>query len=328
MSGRPINWGIVSTAKIARGAFLPALRAAGGNAYAVGGRDAARTRAFANENGIEHAFDGYEAVCTDPNVDAVYVATPNGLHAEPTIMALRAGKAVLCEKPLCGTVADTQRVLEVARESDEPLWEAFVFPFHEQTLRLLDLIASGAIGTVQQVQSTHHFSLSNRDNVRLQPELEGGALQDVGCYSIRLARLVFGSEPESALSNAHVAPEGVDEQLEGILRFSGGRTLLFSGSMVLPQTTFARVLGTEGEIRLSNPFHANRGDSMEVCKGEDRETIHAGNVEPTFTPHIRHIHAVLNGDEEPRHLAVDEALGNALAIEMLYRAAGMDTPSA
>jgi predicted dehydrogenase len=328
MSERPIRWGIVSTANIARAAFLPAVRAAGDTAYAVGGRNLERTRQYASDHGIEHALEGYEAVCTHPDVDAVYVATPNGLHAEPTMMALRAGKAVLCEKPLCGTVADTETVLALARESERPLWEAFVFPFHEQTHRLMDIIASGAIGTVQQVYSSFHFKVNNRSNVRLQPNLEGGAVQDIGCYCIRLARLVFGAEPESAIATPQIAPEGVDEQMDGVLLFPGNRTLLFSSSMCLPPNTSTTIFGTEGRILLSNPFHANRNDTLELIKGEERQTVHAGNADPTFTPAIRHIHAVLLGDEAPRHLAVEEALGNAVAIEMVYQASGMGTPVA
>jgi predicted dehydrogenase len=324
-----IRWGIVGTADIAKGAFLPALRAAGGGVpYAVASRDLRRAEEYAAANGIEHAMEDYHALCTDSNVDAVYVATPNGVHEEPAETALRAGKAVFCEKPLCGTVLSTERLLTVARESGSLLWEAFVLLFAEQTDRLMQLIESGAIGDLRQVYSSHHFALHDRYNVRLNPALEGGALQDVGCYSVRLARLVFGTEAESAVAVAQVAPEGVDEQLEGVLRFPDQRTLMISSSMCLPQTTFARVIGTEGEIRISNPFHAQAGDTMKVIVGQDTHVIHSRNRRPTFTPQIEHIHAVLRGEEAPRHLAVDEALGNALAIEMLYQASGLGTPTA
>jgi predicted dehydrogenase len=329
MTNEPIRWGIVSTARIARGAFLPALRAAGGGvAYAVGGRDLERTKRFAKENGIEHAVDGYEALCADPNVDAIYVATPNGLHEESAAAALQAGKAVLCEKPLCGTVESTERLLDVARGAARPLWEAFVFLFAEQTARLIELVEAEAIGEVRQVYSSHHFMLGNRSDVRMSPDLEGGALQDVGCYSVRFARLVFGAEAESAVADVHVAPEGVDEQVDGVLRFPGGRTLLLSASMRLPPTQFARVIGTEGEIRLSNPFHASLTDTIEVITDDETHIIRAGTSRPTFTPHIEHIHAALRGEEAPRHLAVDEAMGNARAIAMLYSASGLGTPTA
>lgn len=322
MTERPIRWGIVSTANIARSSFLPALRAAGGEAYAVGGRDPERTRQYAADNGVEHALDSYDEVCRHPEIDAVYVPTPNALHAGPTVTALRAGKAVLAEKPLCATVADTEAVLRVARETGSPLWEAFVFPFHEQTRKVVELLDNGAVGELAVIESTFHFKIKSRDNVRLSVDLGGGAMQDVGCYNIRLARLLFNTEPEYAAGNPVWAPEGVDEEMQGILRFPGDSALVFSCSMRLAPTTFTRLLCTEGEIRLTHPFHAGPEDTIEVRRGNEVKTIHAGNMEPSFTPALRHIHAVLRGEEAPRHLAVDEALGNAAAIEMVYASAG------
>jgi predicted dehydrogenase len=322
MTEKAIRWGITGTARIARNAFLPALRAAGGGvAYAVGGRDPERTRRFAAENGVEQVRESYRAICEDPEVDAVYVPTPNGVHAEITIMALEAGKAVLCEKPLCGSVEQTANVIKVAHRSVRPLWEAFVFPFHEQTRQILDLLANGTIGTLMQIESSFHYHLVNRNDVRFRPELAGGPTQDVGCYTIRLARLLMNSEPETALAMAVWAPEGVDEEMNGILRFPGNRFTLFSWSMRMPPTSFTRLLGSGGEIRLTNPYHANMKDTVEIIVGEDTQTILAGSAEPTFAPCIRHIHAVLRGEEEPRHLAVDEAMGNAVAIEMVYESA-------
>src|SRR5580704_3893444 len=122
-----VRWGIIGTANIARAAFLPGLRQAGGVAAAVAGRDAARTGQYARDHGIERAIAGYQNVIDDPAVDALYIPLPNSLHAEWTIAALRAGKPVLCEKPLCGSLAETMRVIDVARQTGTLLWEAFVF---------------------------------------------------------------------------------------------------------------------------------------------------------------------------------------------------------
>src|ERR1700735_3974623 len=140
------RWGIIGTANIARAAFLPGLRQAGGCAAAVAGRDAGRTGQYARDHGIERAVTGYQNVIDDPGVDALYIPLPNSLHAEWTIAALRAGKPVLCEKPLCGTLADTQQVLAVASETGTLLWEAFVFPFNEHMDRIRSLVDGGAIG--------------------------------------------------------------------------------------------------------------------------------------------------------------------------------------
>jgi predicted dehydrogenase len=177
----PVRWGIIGTARIARTAFLPGLREAGGVAAAVAGRDQQRAELFARENGVERAVAGYQRLIDDPAVDALYIPLPNALHAEWTISALRAGKPVLCEKPLCATLAETERVLAVAGETGTLLWEAFVFPFRDQFSRLTGLLAGGEIGDLREIQSSFHFQLSRGDDIRLSSELGGGALNDVGC---------------------------------------------------------------------------------------------------------------------------------------------------
>jgi predicted dehydrogenase len=319
----PVRWGIISTANIARGAFLPALRAAGGGVAAVvGSRDLVRGRAWAAEHGVERAVDSYEAVIADNDVDAVYIPLPNSLHAEWAIAAMNAGKAVFCEKPLCGTLADAERVLGIATEHAALLWEAFIFPFREQSQRLREIIDAGEIGEVRDVQSSFHFRIRNRQNVRLSAELEGGALLDVGCYPVRFARMVFNADAAGGCASALWAPEGVDEEMAGVLDFPGDRRLLFSCGMRTQGDTFTRVVGTEGQIRLTGPFHGGPRDTIVVVKPDGSEAVWSeGTDEPSFTSAIRHIHRVLWGEESPRHLATDEAGGNAVALDLLLRSA-------
>src|SRR5579875_2469189 len=187
-----VRWGILGTANIARAQFLPALRQAGGAASAVAGRDAARAETYARENGIDRAITGYQALIDDPDIDVLYIPLPNSLHAEWTIRALEAGKPVLCEKPLCGTLRDAQRVLGAARQTGTLLWEAFVFPFQPQMAAIEKLVADGVIGELKEIKSNFHFMVRSPSNIRMSRELEGGALNDVGCYPIRLAQLMFG----------------------------------------------------------------------------------------------------------------------------------------
>ncbi|GAC1472959.1 MAG: Gfo/Idh/MocA family oxidoreductase [Chloroflexota bacterium] len=317
-----IRWGILSTANIARSSFLPALRATGdGAAAAVAGRDPERTRCFAADNGVDRAVDGYDALLADPEIDAIYNPLPNSLHAEWTIKSLQAGKTVLCEKPLCITARETELVLQVARETGMLLWEAFVFPFREQTHRVLSLLRDGAIGELREIDSVFHFALRNRANIRLDPELGGGALYDVGCYPIRLARLLFDADADVAVALPRWSRERVDEELQGILGFPGERRLVFSCGMAWQGDPLTRLFGTEGEIRMTNPFHPNQEDRLTLVRDGKEEVIEPNGPEPSFTPAIQHIHAVLRGEEEPRHLAIEEALGNAQAIDMLYASA-------
>ena len=324
-SGALVRWGILGTAGIAESAFLPALAEAGGEAAVVGSRDGARATGWAAEHGVAAGVEGYGTVIDDPTIEAVYIPLPNGLHAEWTIAALAAGKTVFCEKPLCASPEETARVLAAAADAPGPLWEAFVFPFHEQMDRLRGLLAEGVIGEVREVSSRFHFLLRDPEDVRLLASLSGGSVQDVGCYPIRLARLVFGEEPEPAGAIADgVWGEGVDVELWGALPFSDGRRLVLSCGFRCGDDTFSRVFGTEGEIRMTNPFHPDAGDTLTVVRDGSvllsEPAVPSG--ERSFTPAIRHIQRVIRGLEQPRHLAVDEAAGNAEAIAALLAAAG------
>jgi predicted dehydrogenase len=321
----PVRWGILGTAGIAESAFLPGLRDAGGGiALSVASRDAARARAWAADRGVARGVRGYEAVIEDPDVEAVYVPLPNGLHADWTIAALEAGKTVLCEKPLCGTVDDTERVITAARAAGGFLWEAFVFPFHDQMARVKEMIESGTIGEVREIASRFHFVLDDPDDIRLFAELAGGSIQDVGCYPIRLARLLFGVEPDlaRAIADAEWIGDGADVEMWGALVFPGERRLIFSCGFRSAFDTFTRILGSDGEIRLTNPFHPGPDDLMEVGRRDEVETYPAApSMTRSFSPAINHIHRVVRGLERPRHLAVDEAVGNATAIAALLHAA-------
>jgi predicted dehydrogenase len=320
------RWGIISTANIARGAFLPALRAAGGVAAAVAGRDAERARQWAAEHGVERAITGYQNLIEDPDVDALYLALPNSLHAEWTIAALRAGKPVLCEKPLCGTLADTERVLAVARETGTLLWEAFVFPFSEHMDRIRALVDDGAIGELREVQSDFHFQISRPDNIRLLADLEGGALLDVGCYPVRLAQEFFGPH-ETAWATRVIGGQpgrgtpGVDVETWGSLGYSGNRRLLLSCGMRRGRDTFSRLLGTAGQIQVSNLFHSGRDDFVALYPAAGESVTFPATVdEPAFTPALRHLNAVLRGEAAPRLLATETSLMTARALHDLAAA--------
>ena len=330
----PIRWGILGTASIAHSGFLPALRSAGGGvAVAVASRDLARAEPWAAEEGVGRAVEGYERLIGDPEIEALYIPLPNRMHMEWAIAALAAGKAVFCEKPLCVTPEETAAVLDAARTSPGPLWEAFVFPFLDEIAAVRRLIAEGAIGEIREIHSSFHFMLDDTENIRSFAALTGGSIQDVGCYPIRLARLLFDDEPdlERTIADAVWSDDDADEEIWGALAFPGDRRLLFSSGFRSTYQTFTRILGTDGEIRMTNPFHPREHDTRTVVHdGESHTEPAAGTGEPTFTPAIRHIHNVLRGLDEPRHLAVDEAMGNAPAIASVIRSArreGVEPPT-
>ena len=333
----PIRWGIVGTANIARAQFLPGLReAGGGRATSVASRDRARAEAYATAHGIDQGIEGYQALIESPDIDAVYVALPNALHAEPTIQALRAGKAVLCEKPLSVGAAQTKDVLDVAATSAAPLWEAFVFPFQAQHQRLVRLLEDGAIGEPAELYSAFHFPLSNPANIRMDAALGGGALADVGCYPIRLAFELFGAAAAAAAgAGADSGGEaqaraceartenGVDTDAAGIVTFGTGsltRRLLLTCGFRRSFDTFTSVLGSAGQIRLTNPFHPGPADTLTITRpNADPVTERPTTDQRSFTAAIRHIHAVLRGEETAVHTAADYSLPAARVLEELQR---------
>jgi len=315
---KSVRWGILGTANIARGQFLPGLREAGGTAAAVAGRDAGRAERYASEHGIGRAVAGYQNLIGDPAIDALYIALPNSLHAEWTLRALAAGKPVLCEKPLCGNLGDTTRVLDAARQTGTLLWEAFVFPFHRQIAQVRDLVAGGAIGELVEIKSNFHFQLSNPGNIRYSRELEGGALNDVGCYPIRLAGEFFGVPHTAAWAGATWGGDGVDVDTWGVLEYPGGRRLHLSAGLNRSYDTYSSLEGTLGRIQMSNPFHPGPPDNYQLIAPRVEPASHPATAgEPSFTAAIRHINAVLTGEEEPRLLAVDTALPTAQALHDL-----------
>ena len=320
-----VRWGIIGTARIARKAFVPAVAAAGGMVSAVAGRDLARASEYAAEVGIGRAVQGYQTLIDDPDLDALYIPLPNALHAEWTIKALRAGRAVLCEKPLCGTLAETEQVLAVARESGTPLWEAFVFPFHQQMAKIRGLLADGAIGDLREIQSNFHFVLDRRDDFRLRRGMDGGALNDVGCYPVRLAVELFTGDLESAWATAELGGYGVDVDLQGSVGYSGHQRLTVSCSFLRSDDRFARLLGTAGQIHITDPFHPGPDDSFTLFEaGKEARGYSSTDEVPSFTAAIRHIQQVVRGEEEPRNLAVDNSLPTARALDALRQAAARD----
>jgi predicted dehydrogenase len=317
-----VRWGIVGTANIARSAFLPGLRQAGGEAAAVAGRDAGRATQFARDNEIALGVDGYQNLIDDPDIDALYIPLPNSLHAEWTIRALEAGKPTLCEKPLCGTLADTERVLAAARRTGTLLWESFAFPFHSQFVNIKALVADGAIGELMEIKSGFHFPLSGTGNIRYSRELQGGALLDVGCYPVRLAQELFGPARESQWAHAAWGGHDVDMDAWAVVDYPAGRRMLFSCGFYRSYDTFTSLEGTGGQIHISNPFHPGPDDSYQVRIGRAEPTsVPASIGEPSFTALIRHINGVLGGHQPPRLLAVDTALGTAQALHDLTESA-------
>jgi predicted dehydrogenase len=318
-ASRQVRWGILGAASIARAQFLPGLRETGdGRAALVASRDRARGEAFAAREGVDGVSAGYRELLDSGEVDAVYIALPNSHHADWTIAALEAGLAVLSEKPLTASVADTERVLAAAR--GRYLWEAFVFPFHAQHQRIVELIATGAVGALVEIDSAFHFRLGREQDIRLSAELGGGALADVGCYPIRLGHELLGPADGPVGVDAVWGRE-VELDAAGFVSHGDQRLTLTCG-LQRAYDTFTRILGEEGQLHVTNPFHPAPGDALEIHRpGAEVVVEHPTTDERSFTAALRHIHAVVRGEEEPRQLAVDSAAATARTLAALQEAA-------
>jgi predicted dehydrogenase len=292
------------------------MRAAGGRAVVVGSRDADRARAWADANQVAHAADYAGALARD-DVDAVYIALPNSEHTTWAARAVATGRAVVCEKPIGVDTADTKSLLAEVPQ-DALMWEAFVFPFHPQTEVIRAAMAE--LGEVREIISEFHFTAGDPANIRWQADLAGGAMRDVGCYCIRLARLLFDAEPTGYAARATWRNE-VDADCGAVLDFPDDRRLLLSAGMHGAPTTLTRVLGDRGELRIANPFHPRPGNTVQRWSdGQLVEEWASGN-RLAFQCGVEHVQAVLAGTEAPRHLARTDALGNAVAIDAVLAAA-------
>lgn len=317
----PVRWAILGTANIARANFIPSLRLAGGTVTALGSRETTRGLAFVEQQGLDAAVSSYQEALENPAVEAVYIAVPNRFHLEWVEAALNRKSVVLCEKPLGLSGAEARQAITAAGQGGHLLWEAFAFPFHRQFERLLTLIDEGTIGQVREIVSSFHFPVASEVNIRWQAALGGGALYDVGCYPIHLASLVFADPAVMAQALWSLSQTGVDAEVQGILAYRKGRRLVLSAGMRRPRDTTTRIMGSEGEMLLSDPYHPQGSSSLTVSRGGETEDLRLMTDEPTFTPMLRHINAVIRGREKPRHLAGSDSLSTADALDLVRHAA-------
>jgi xylose dehydrogenase (NAD/NADP) len=313
-----LRWGLVSTARI-NDAFIDGVgKSQTGEIVAVASRDGARARAYADAHGIRTAHGDYEALLADPDVDAVYISLPNGLHLEWTERALRAGKHVLCEKPLGRDPDAVAAAFELAERSGLQLREAFMYRHHPQTVRLAELVREGAVGRLRVISSTFSFLLSDPDDVRLSKELEGGALLDLGCYCVSASRLLAG-EPESASGVRVVGGRGVDVSFAGALRFPGEVVASFDVSFSAIDRSRLEVAGETGVLRVADPWHARSpGIVLEDGDGDRHIEIEAAD---SYRLEAEDLARLVDGGPSGGSLGGEDAVGQARALGMLHRAA-------
>jgi predicted dehydrogenase len=323
MNGR-IRWGILSTANIGIKRFIPGAQASrNGIVAAIASRDGARAREVAARLGIGRAYGSYEALLADPELDAIYIPLPNSLHAEWTAKAAAAGKPVLCEKPLAADAAQARRMIDRCASLGVPLMEAFMYRFHPQHARVRELIDAGTIGELRAVRTAFTFLLEPfpLQNVRLKADLAGGALMDVGCYTVNAARMLFGEEPAWASAQWDFREEfGVEVTLAGVLGFSDNRMATFDCGFRAAGQGYYVAAGTKGQIEVLNAFVPQPQDvSILVTDANGRREERIAGVDQYRLEAEEFADALL--EHRPPRIPPSDAIGTLRAIEALHRSA-------
>ena len=270
---RRLQWGVLGSARIARRCVIPALhRSRNGELRGLACRSEERVQSLAQEHEIPLACGSYEDLLGDPRIEAVYIPLPNHLHSEWTLRTIAAGKHVLCEKPLALNANEAQVMAQAARDKGVSLMEAFMYRFHPRSRRIKALVDQGAIGDPRLIRAAFCFRHPDPTDARFRLEMGGGALLDVGCYGVSLARWIFGAEPEMVQAWAEYGVSGVDLTTVGLLCFSGGRLAVVEASFQSAlQQTFS-IVGTEGAIELPHDaFIPWEKDALFRLRGVDEE---------------------------------------------------------
>jgi predicted dehydrogenase len=316
--------GLLGAAKIAPAALInPAKACPEASIVAVAARDTARAQAFAAKHSIPRTFSSYAALLDDPGIDAVYIPLPNGLHGEWAIAAMKAGKQVLCEKPVAANADEARAMASAKDETGRVLMEAFHYRYHPLAQRMADIAASGELGTIEHIYSTMWFPLPVFSDIRYRFDLAGGATMDAGCYAVHMARLVGGPDPAVLSAKAKLRDLNVDRAMDAELRFKSGAAGHISVSMWSRNLLgiSLRVVGSAGEMRAINPVAPQLWHRLTIRTKSGKRTENLGS-RPTYLYQLEaFLDACLRG--APVLTSIEDGILNMQVIDDIYRAAGL-----
>jgi predicted dehydrogenase len=333
-----LQWGILSTGRIAH-EFATALAASRtGRLVAVGSRTRGAAEKFAAEFGGIKGHASYDALLADPAVQAVYIGTPHDSHVALCIRAAQAGKHILCEKPLALNRADAARAVAAAREHQVFLMEAFMYRCHPQTAKLAGLVRAGAIGELRLVSAAFCFNRPVNPALRLYNRaLGGGGILDIGCYPVSIARLVAGAaqgrpfaEPVEFFGTGRIHPEAqVDEQAAATLKFPGGALAQLTCGTTMAKEIAVHIYGTDGVIHVPFPFHPGKpaeGPGRIILQRPDAtaEEIACGLVADIYAIEADTVgEAIAHGELESAVMSHADSLGNMAVLDAWRAAVGV-----
>jgi predicted dehydrogenase len=320
-----MRFGVISTAKIGREDVIPGIQKSDHTVAAISSRSRDRASDVAEDLGIDSAFGDYETMFAEADIDAVYNPLPNALHAEWSQRAADHGLDVLCEKPLAVDTAEAADLFDYCADQGVALMEAFMYQFHPRTQRAREIVEE-ELGEIHTVDASFKFPLGDPDDIRLDPELAGGSLMDVGCYAVSAARGFLG-EPDLAFAHTRDSwDSGVDTNLSGVLSYDDGRVASVSCGFDGPDRDYYRVETDDGWLEAPNCFGPEHDQSVSLTYSVDGR-----KVTETFDP-VDHYQlqveafadAVESGETPPIDRA--ETLGNLRTMDALARSADTGEP--
>jgi len=317
-----VKWGILSTANIGRTQLIPAIKRADlAEVVAIASRGS-QVHEVAAELQIPRAYESYDALLEDQEIDAVYIPLPNHLHKEWVLKAAEKGKHVLCEKPLALTAQEAEEIVAACEKHGVKYMEAFMYQFHPQHQRVRDIIASGEIGEVKLFKSSHSFFLNDREgDIRIKKEMGGGAIYDIGCYSIHVLRTVLQAEPVLAKGIAKQdANNDVDLSSFIYLEMENGIPAAIDCSFDMTGRNEYEVVGTKGTIRVPFAFRPdlNGGVGLVITQvnGMVREEKVNGDI---YRLEVEHFSQAILNDSQPLQTGTS-SIQNMRVIEACYEA--------
>jgi predicted dehydrogenase len=320
-AANPLRIGLLAASKIAVPAVIaPAKDRADVTITAVAARDPTRARAYAETHGIAAVAEDYAALIARDDVDVVYVGNPISGHAEWTIRAVEAGKAVLCEKAFALDAAEGRAMVAAAKAANRPLLEAFHYRFHNVIRRAEAIVRSGELGRLNQARATFDAAIPySADEIRWRADQGGGALGDLGSYPAHALRTLIGAEPEVTAARIEMR-EGVDAATSAELRFPGDLSASLSCSMVAERFDATLILtGEDGELSIRNFVGPQMGCSFRVRIG-DQTRSEPTDGPTTYAAQLDHLVAVMRGDVEPLTGGAD-AIANLALMDAIRAAA-------
>ncbi|HEX8551647.1 MAG TPA: Gfo/Idh/MocA family oxidoreductase [Abditibacteriaceae bacterium] len=332
-----LNWGILGTGSIARKFAEGVLGSRTGKLVAVGSRSQESADTFADKFSISTRHATYEALLADPNVQAIYIATPHPMHMEWAIRIADAGKHVLCEKPITLNASDTAKVVDAAQRNNVVLMEAFMYRCHPQTAKLVELLRQNVIGQVRMISATFAFSAGfNAESRLFKRELGGGGILDVGCYATSMARLIAGvaqggefAEPTEVVAVGHLNEAGTDSWTAAVLKFPGDIVAQVATGVQWNGSNNVVIHGEKGSIEIPSPWFCDAGEGNANIKvfGENAQEIEARDERGLYAIEAdTFAEAVETGKVPHPAMSPQDSLGNMQTLDKWRAAIGLRYP--